>query len=391
MLKGYKAKFDILDSGVTETETWIHVMVDGDYEAAFGITEPFPLYLHFFLQDDKIQLLRLDRIPGGVPTMRAVWAVYANNSRPLSSIRSDVWKVPEVPENWVRVKVAAAALNYHDIFTLRGLGMFGKIKYPIILGNEATGTLEDGTEVVVYPVFGNPDFKGDDTLDPDRHVLGELTQGSLAEYVVVPKRNIVKKPKALTFETASVLGISWLTAYRMLFTRSDLKKGQKMLVQGSSGGVATALIQMGRAAGMTVWCTGRSEEKRALATKLGAHKVFSSGEDLPEKMNAVFDMSGVQTFKHSMESLAPGGTLVCCGMHSGGGFAEVDLMKLFTQGINIHGVYAGNREEFEKLIDFVVEHDIQPHIPVVLPLERAEEGLRMITDGTVQGKVVVRI
>ncbi|KAF2261967.1 NAD(P)-binding protein [Lojkania enalia] len=366
-------------------------MMEGDYEADYGITEPFPLYLYFEMDDQtKIRLLRINQIKPDEPTMRAVWAAYGNDSDPISAVRSDIWKIPKPPKGWVRVKVSAAGLNYHDIFTLRGLGMF-ELEFPLILGNEAAGMLEDGTEVIIYPVMGNPDFEGDSTLDPARHVLGELTQGSLAEYVIVPEGNIIKKPANMSFETASVLGIAWLTAYRMLFTRSGLQMDQKMLVQGSTGGVATALIQLGRAAGMEVWCTGRTEEKQSKATSLGAHRTFQPGEELPEKVAAVFDMSGAQTFKHSMESLAAGGTLVSCGLHSGGMTAEVDLMKLFTQGINIHGSYAGNKKEFEDLVEFVATHKLEPYISAVLPLERATDGLQMILNGTIQGKVVIKI
>ncbi|OCL11976.1 NAD(P)-binding protein [Glonium stellatum] len=321
--------------------------------------------------------------------MRAVWANRANLKNPLASVRNDVRRVPEVPKGWVKVKVAAVGLNYHDIFTLRGLGMH-KLTFPLTLGNEGAGFLDDGMEIIIFPVMGDPNFKGDLTLDPKRHVLGELTQGALAEYVVVPEENVIKKPKELSMLTASVLGIAYLTAYRMLFGRSGLKIGQKMLVQGSTGGVATALIQLGRAAGMTVWCTGRTEEKRMLAMKLGAHRTFEAGEELPEKVGAVFDMSGAQTWSHSLDSVATGGTIVTCGLHSGSK-VEMDLLKVFTEQVNIHGSYAGNREDFEEMVAFVAEHKIEPHIPVVLPLEKAEEGLRMILEGKVQGKVVVKV
>jgi NADPH:quinone reductase-like Zn-dependent oxidoreductase len=389
-LVAHKATIQVLNSGGSDSKEWIHVRMDGDYETDYGITESFDLYFHIALQNDKIQHLRINQYTPDTPTMRAVWAAKGEPNDPLKALRNDIWKIPHVPEGWVRVKVKAVGLNYHDIFTLRGLGMFD-LKFPLILGNEGTGTLEDGKEVIIFPVMGNPNFKGDVTLDPDRHVLGELTQGSLAEYVVVPRENVVEKPKGMKWETAAVLGIAWLTAYRMLFTRSGLKKGQKMLVQGSTGGVATALIQLGCAAGMTVWCTGRTEEKRELAKKLGAHRTFLPGEQLPEKVAAVFDMSGEKTFKHSMESVGTGGTIVSCGLHSGGMFTEVDLMKLFTQQINIHGTYAGTKGEFEELVAFVDEHAIIPHISKVLPLEKAGEGLRAILDGQVLGKVVVKV
>jgi NADPH:quinone reductase-like Zn-dependent oxidoreductase len=387
----HKATIRILEAGSSDNNTWMYMMVDGNYEEEYSITKPFPLYMYFLLSTSKnlIQRLRVNQIGPNEPTMRGAWAASGNMEDPLSDLRNDVWRIPQVPEGWIRVKVVAASLNYHDIFTLRGIGMF-PLTFPLILGNEAAGTLDDGTEVVVYPVMGNPDFDGEITHDPDRHVLGEKTQGSLAEFVIVPEGNVIKKPKNVSFETASVLGIVWLTAYRMLFVRSGLKKGQKMLVQGSTGGVATALIQLGRAAGMTVWCTGRTEEKRRIAMQLGAHRTFATGEQLPEQVAAVFDMSGEQTFKHSMESVGTGGTIVSCGMHSGA-FAQVDLMKLFTQEINIHGTYAGNREDFEALIKFVSENEIKPLVQDVLPLERAGEGLKMILEGTAKGKVIIRM
>ncbi|KAF2867000.1 hypothetical protein BDV95DRAFT_583348 [Massariosphaeria phaeospora] len=391
MLRSRNASTKIIDAGTTGTNTWIKIETDGDYEADYGITEPFQCFLYFYLDDQgAIRLLRINQIGPDKATMRAVWAASGNIDDPLSGLRSDVRKVPEIPKGSLRVKLSAVGLNFHDIFTLRGIGMFD-IKFPLILGNEGAGTLDDGTEVVIFPVMGNLDYEGDETLDPDRHVLGELTQGSLADYVVVPERNVVKKPENMSMETASVLGVAWLTAYRMLFKRSGLKKGQTMLIQGSTGGIATALIQMGRAAGMTVWTTGRDEAKRAFALELGAHRAFSPGEELPEKVAAVFDMSGEHTFAHSIASVATGGTVVSCGLHSGGMFAQVDLVKLFTQGVNIHGSYMGSRGDFEDLVKFVGEKDIVPFVETVLPLERAKEGLEMLLKGRARGKVVVRL
>ena len=113
------------------------------------------------------------------------------------------------------------------------------------------------------------------------------------------------------------MGTAWLTAYRMLFVKSGLQPGQTMLVQGASGGVSTALIQLGRAAGMAVWVTGRTEEKRALAARLGAHATFPSGERLPDRVDAVFETVGEATWAHSMRALKPGGVIVVSGSTSG--------------------------------------------------------------------------
>src|ERR671933_2510410 len=116
---------------------------------------------------------------------------------------------------------------------------------------------------------------------------------------------------------AAVMGTAWLTAYRMLFVKSGLRPGQTMLVQGASGGVSTALVQLGRATGMRVWVTGRTEAKRELACSLGAHQAFESGARLPERVDAVFETVGKATWSHSAKSLKPGRIVVISGATSG--------------------------------------------------------------------------
>jgi NADPH:quinone reductase-like Zn-dependent oxidoreductase len=264
------------------------------------------------------------------------------------------------------------------------------LKFPLILGCEGTGVLEDGTPVLIYPCMGSPDFKGDETLDPARHVFSELANGTLAEYVNIPKRNIVPRPKELNVESAAVLGIAWLTAYRMLFTKSGLRAGQKMLVQGSSGGVTSALIQLGSAAGIRVWCTGRSAEKRELGLKLGAEQVFESGAELPERVDAVFDTSGEVTWEHSMNAVKTGGTIVTCGAHSGRA-VPVDVSRVFVEQIDIRGSYLGTLEEFKDLISFIVAKLIKPHIGLVLPIEQTGVGFQKMVSGQTAGKIVVKI
>jgi NADPH:quinone reductase-like Zn-dependent oxidoreductase len=155
------------------------------------------------------------------------------------------------------------------------------IVFPMILGNNGAGTLDDGTEVIIYPLMGAPDWRNDETLDPDWNIFSQRVPGTFADYVAVPCRNAIPRPSGISALEASVMGTAWLTAYRMLFTKSGLKPGQTMLVQGGSGGVATALIQLGRAAGIEVWATSRTTKGRELAERLGAHRTFASGEKLP--------------------------------------------------------------------------------------------------------------
>jgi hypothetical protein len=181
-LIGHGASVLLKEASRINDKFYLYVIMDGDFVADYSITEPFPLYFEFAIKDDTITSLLITDWDTTKPTMMAVWANKANLIDPLSSIRISKRPQPTPPPGWVKVKVNAVSLNYHDIFTLRGLGMY-KLTYPLVIGCEGSGTLEDGTEVVLYPVMGDSDFKGDETLDPRRHVLSELTNGSLAEYV----------------------------------------------------------------------------------------------------------------------------------------------------------------------------------------------------------------
>ena len=318
--------------------------------------------------------------------MFAVYAAEPNADAPLDSLTVGERPEPEVPEGWVKVRVTAASLNMHDLWTLRGVGIKPE-QFPMILGCDGAGTLEDGTEVVLHSIIGDPTWSGDETLDPKRTLLTEKHQGAFADHIVVPARNAVPKPAGITPSQAAVMGTAWLTAYRMLFTKSGLQPGQTMLVQGASGGVSTALVQLGRAVGMTVWVTGRTEEKRALADKLGAHAVFESGARLPGKVDAVFESVGEATWKHSMRALRPGGVIVCCGSTSGPN-PGADLQRLFFLQLSVIGSTMGTRQELADLLSFVANAGITPEIGLELPLEQAEEGFRAMFEGDTAGKIV---
>ena len=194
--------------------------------------------------------------------MRAVYASEIDAENPLAGLTIGERPEPEVPEGWTTVTVKAASLNHHDLWSLRGVGL-GRERLPMILGCDAAGFDEDGNEVVVHSVITDDSWRDDETLDPRRSILSERYQGTFADEVAVPRRNVLGKPPELSFEEAACLPTAWLTAYRMLFTRAQLAPGSTVLVQGSSGGVATAVIVLATAAGIRVWATGRTEEKRA--------------------------------------------------------------------------------------------------------------------------------
>ena len=258
----------------------------------------------------------------------------------------------------------------------------------MILGCDAAGLDEDGNEVVVHAVISSPDHRGDETMDPRRSLLSERFQGALADEVVVPRRNLVPKPAELSFAEAACLPTAWLTAYRMLFTQSGMAPGCTVLVQGAGGGVATALIVLGRAAGLRVWVTSRDGAKRDRALELGADAAFESGARLPERVDAVMETVGAATWNHSLRSLKPGGTVVISGATSGPNPKATELNRIFFLQLRVVGSTMGTKDELDRLIRLCVGTGVRPVIDTVLPLEQARDGFTRLAGGDAVGKVV---
>jgi len=318
--------------------------------------------------------------------MLAVYATSINPDDPLSGLTVGERPEPEVPPGWTTVTVKAAALNHHDLWSLRGVGL-GAEQLPMILGCDAAGIDEDGAEVLVHAVISSDSWRGDETLDPRRSLLSERHQGALAERVAVPKRNVLPKPPELSFEDAACLPTAWLTAYRMLFTRGQVVPGMTVLVQGAGGGVATALIVLASAAGARVWVTSRSADKREQALTLGADQAFESGARLPERVDAVMETVGQATFKHSIRSLKPGGTLVISGATSGDA-PPAELTRVFFLQLSVIGSTMGTGDELGRLIRFCLERDIRPIRHSTMPLSEARAGFEALDSGEVVGKIV---
>ncbi len=320
--------------------------------------------------------------------MFAVTATSFSSSDPLSGLT--LGEVPDtvVPQGWVRVHVRAASLNHHDLWSLKGVGLREE-QLPMILGGDAAGVLDDGTPVIVHEVIGDPSAGGgDETLDPKRSLLSEKHPGTLAETVAVPARNVIPKPDALSFEEAACLPTAWLTAYRMLVTKSGLKPGDTVLVQGAGGGVATAAIALGKALGYRVWATSRDEAKRLRAVELGADDAFESGARLPERVDAVIETVGEATWAHSLRALRPGGTIVVSGSTSGPN-PPADLARVFFLQLNVVGSTMGTREELEALLALLVETGVRPTIDAVFDLRDARSAFERLASGDVVGKIVL--
>lgn len=321
--------------------------------------------------------------------MLAAYAARSAPDDPLSALEVGDVPAPEAPDGWATVTVRAASLNHHDLWSLRGVGLPAE-RLPMILGCDAAGVDEDGNEVVVHSVISDPSWHGEETLDPRRSLLSERYQGTFAEQVVVPRQNLIPKPAGVSFEHAACLPTAWLTAYRMLFVRADAKPGSTVLVQGAGGGVATAAIVLGAAAGVRVWATSRSEAKRARAVELGAEQAFEPGARLPERVDAVLETVGAATWAHSLRALRPGGKLVVSGATSGDA-PSAELSRVFFLQLQVLGSTMGSREELERLLRMVAGQGIEPVVDRVMPLSDAREGFRAMADGELFGKVVLTI
>lgn len=321
--------------------------------------------------------------------MRAAVAVAQSATDPISCLVVRDEPLPAVPAGWRRVRVRAAALTPHDLWTLRGVGHPAD-RLPMILGCEGVAETEDGRRVLLHGVIADPDAGGgDETLDPGRAILSERHPGTFAEYIAVPERNLVPVPEAIPDEVAACLPITWGTAYRMLFTRAGVRPGDRVLVQGGSGGVSAAAIWLAARAGARVYATARTPEKRAYAESFGARAV-EPGARLPERVDVVVDTVGEATWGHSLRCLRPGGTVVTCGATTGGA-PDPELHRVFFQQLRVIGSTACTLGELGALLRFVDGAGPLPATVVdrVLPLTEIRAGFAALAAGERLGKIIV--
>ncbi|MFE7036866.1 zinc-binding dehydrogenase [Streptomyces sp. NPDC057621] len=320
--------------------------------------------------------------------MLAATAVAQSTTDPLAGLEVGDVPRPVLRPGWSIVRVVSSSLNMHDVWTLRGVGHPPE-RLPIVLGCDAAGYDEDGNAVLVHPVIADADAGlGDETLDPGRALLSEQHDGAFAEFLAVPTRNLIPKPAWLSFDEAACLPVAWGTAYRMLFTQAKVRAGDRVLVQGAGGGVASAAIKLAEAAGAVVYATSRSAGKRAQAESWGARKAVSPGERLPERVDIVIETVGEATWSHSLKSLRPGGTLVIAGATSGTN-PPADLGRVFYLQQRILGSTGCTRSELVSLLKLMDATGLRPVIDRTLPLEEIHKGFQLMIDGRLTGKLVI--
>ena len=320
---------------------------------------------------------------------------------------------PAIRENDVLVKVRACALNHLDIWARTGTRK-ADVPMPNISGSDIAGEIFEtgklvtghsvGDKALVAPGIGcgvcEHCTNGWDSLCDSYKIIGYETQGGYAEFVAVPRENILPIPDKLGFEEASSVPLVFLTAWHMLLTRARLQPGETVLVWAGGSGVGIAAIQVAKLLSARVITTVGSDRKIPKARDLGADFVINHhSQDVPEevkrfthgaKVNVVFDHVGTATWEKSMRSMAPGGRLVNCGVTSGGK-AEVDIRYVFRRQFSLLGSYMGGRGELIKVLKFFEDARLRPVVDSVLPLQEAGKAQVRMEQSEHFGKIVLRI
>jgi NADPH:quinone reductase-like Zn-dependent oxidoreductase len=347
--------------------------------------------------------------------MLAAYAARTGGDDPLANVEVGERPLPEPRPGWVLVRVAAASLNHHDLWTLRGVSS-GPVETPQILGCDAAGTVEryggeppagapaPGSRVVVHAVIPCGGCAGCAEGDPVScrrpGVLSESPlPGTLAEFVAVPAANLVPLPDAVGFAEAACLPTAYLTAYHMLFTSARLRPGDAVLVQGGSGGLATAAILLARAAGIRVLATSRSEDKRALCRELGAEDAYPVERETARRVqaatggrgaDAVIESVGEPTWELSLRSVRPGGIVVVAGA-TGGPNPPAQLHRIFWYRITIAGTSMGSIGELRRMVTMCATATLRPLIGARHRLADAPVALRAMAAGDTRGKIVIDV
>ncbi|HEY7625427.1 MAG TPA: zinc-binding dehydrogenase [Ilumatobacteraceae bacterium] len=323
--------------------------------------------------------------------MRAAVAQGVNEADPLSMLElRDDWPAPIAPADHAIVRVGATSINMHDLWSLRGVGVRAD-QFPMVLGCDIAGWDEDGREIVVSGSFGNPDLgHGDESMDPGRALVSERFPGAFAECTIVPRRNLLPKPDYLSMEEAGCITVAWTTAFRMLFTRGRAEPGERVLIQGAGGGVATAAVVLARAAGLHVIVTSRSPDKRKRALESGAHEAIETGGRVSDPVDLVIETVGEATWRHSLRCVRPGGRVVVSGATTGAD-PSAELSRVFFKQISIIGVSGASRVETEQLLRFMEAMRIHPIIDSVYPLDQLHAAFERAQQPDLYGKVIVRV
>jgi NADPH:quinone reductase-like Zn-dependent oxidoreductase len=309
---------------------------------------------------------------------------------------------PKAIEDHVVIRVRAASFNYHDVFTMRGMPGI-KVPLPVVIGLDMAGEIvglgagverwKDGDRVLVNPVHKR---KG---------LMGEMLDGGMAEYALVGADQLIAMPDKVSFAEAASLPVAYGTAHRMLITHETVKPGERVLILGASGGVGTGSVILAKMLGAHVIACGSSEAKLKRLKEIGADEVLDYTKldfskwaiekyGKPQRrsydggVDVVVNFTGGETWQPSLKCLKRGGKLLVCGATAGHDPKE-DLRYIWTFELKIIGSNSFYDKDLSALMGMIAAGRIKPVIDKVLPLEQAREGLRLIQDREVIGKVVI--
>ena len=313
------------------------------------------------------------------------------------------YRDPEIGRGDVLVRVKASSLNYHDVFTRRGMPGI-KLGLPVIPGLDVAGEVaEIGPEVDGWNV-------GDRVLvDPINRVegglQGETVDGGLAELCRVRAHQLIPIPEGVSFAQAASLPVAYGTAHRMMFFNGNVKAGEKMLVLGASGGVGTCCVLLGKKMGMEVISCAGSQDKLDRLKELGSDHVLNYNEvDFRKEINEMYgkphrrtydggvdvvvNFTGGDTWVNSFKCMKRGGRLLTCGATAGFD-PKTDIRYIWTFELKICGSNSWTKEDLTDLMSYIQDGSMEPVIDTTLPLEQGAEGVRMIEDREVFGKIII--
>jgi NADPH:quinone reductase-like Zn-dependent oxidoreductase len=332
-------------------------------------------------------------------------AVIQEHGGPGSIAIDNDFPDPQAGPEDVVIKVGAVSLNYHDIFTRRGMPGI-KVPMPAIMGLDFAG------EIVEAGAGAGPWRVGQRVLvDPADRVgpgglIGEMWHGGLAEYCKVPSHHLVALPDAVSYEDAACLPVAYGTAYRMMYTIGNVQKGDKVLILGASGGVGTCAVLLAKARGCEVIACASSQAKLDRLAELGADRginyidedfmkwVFANygkphRRQWDKGMDVVVNFTGGDTWVPTLRVLHRGGKVLTCGATAGYDPKE-DLRYIWTYELQILGANGWLREELEELVAMIERGELKPVIDRELPLEEVNESFRLLEDREVFGKVILK-
>jgi NADPH:quinone reductase-like Zn-dependent oxidoreductase len=311
---------------------------------------------------------------------------------------------PEPAAGEVRVKLSASALNRRDYWMTKGL--YPGMQLPCRPGSDGAGVVDSvgsgvddgliGNDVVVYPARE----WGDDwqAPGPTFRVLGMPDDGTFAEYICTPADTVYDKPAHLSFAQAAAIPLAGLTSWRAAVTHAEVQPGQTVLITGAGGGVATFAIHWCVSKGADVYVSSGSAEKIAAAKSLGAidgvdyhdEECYKKLKKLAGGFNAIIDSSGGDAVNAMIDALRPAGRYVFFGSTMGNPSKGLPMAKLFFKQARIQGTTMGSQAEFAAMLDWVTEHEIQPVVDQVLPLEQAQDAFQLMERFGHTGKIVLK-